>query len=150
MREAGSVGRMKLEPLDPSLRSLLTSPSPATLTLYREEGRAITSPVWFRVDGDWFEIVVAASDRKLDHLRADPRCSLLVFEAVSPFRGVQVTGDAAIAPDEGARTRLAIASAYLGLEGARAYADLSRRQPGFVIRLPVTAAIGWDLSDKLP
>ena len=90
MREAGSVGRMKLEPLDPSLRSLLTSPSPATLTLYREGGRAITSPVWFRVDGDWFEIVVAASDRKLDHLRADPRCSLLVFEAVSPFRGVQV------------------------------------------------------------
>ena len=91
---------MRLDPLDPSLRSLLISPSPATLTLYREGGRAITSPVWFRVEGDWFEIVVAASDRKLDHLRADPRCSLLVFETVRPFRGVQVTGEATIAPDD--------------------------------------------------
>lgn len=141
---------MKLDPLNASLRTLLASASPATLTLYREDGRAITSPVWFRVEGDWFEIVVAASDDKLDHLRVDPRCSLLVFEAVSPFRGVQVTGEASIAPDEGARTRLAIASAYLGPEGGRAYADLARRQPGFVIRLPVAGARGWDLSDKLP
>ncbi len=141
---------MKLDRLDPSLRSLLSSPSPASLTLYREDGRAITSPVWFRVEGDWFEVVVAASDHKLDHLRADPRCSLLVFEAVKPFRGVQVTGEAAIGPDEGAMTRLAIASAYLGPEGGRAYADLDRRPPGFVIRLPVTAARAWDLSDKLP
>jgi len=141
---------MKLAPLDPSLRSLLTSASPATLTLYREDGRAVTSPVWFRVEGDWFEVVVAASDRKLDHLRGDPRCSLLVFEAVRPFRGVQVTGEATIVPDDGAKTRLAIASAYLGPEGARAYADLSRRPPGFVIQMPVAGARAWDLSDKLP
>lgn len=141
---------MKLDPLDPGLRSLLTGPSPATLTLHREGGRAITSPVWFRVEGDWFEVVVAASDRKLDHLRGDPRCSLLVFEAVRPFRGVQVTGEATIDPDDGANTRLAIASAYLGPEGGRAYADLSRRPPGFVIRLPVAGARAWDLADKLP
>lgn len=141
---------MKLDPLDPSLRSLLTRPSPATLTLYREDGRAITSPVWFRVEGDWFEVVVAASDAKLYHLRRDARCSLLVFEAVRPFRGVHVTGEAMIVPDEGAKTRLAIASAYLGPEGGRAYADLARRPPGFVIRLPVAGATAWDLADKLP
>lgn len=141
---------MKLDPLDASLASLLSNPSPATLTIYRENGRAITSPVWFRVEGDWFEFVVAASDRKLDLLRADPRCSLLVFEAVTPFRGVQVTGEATIVPDEGARTRLAIASAYLGPEDGRAYANLARRPPGFVIRLPAAGARAWDLSDKLP
>jgi hypothetical protein len=141
---------VKLDALDASLASLLSNPSPATLTLYREGGRAITSPVWFRVEGDWFELVVAASDRKLDLLSADPRCSLLVFEAVKPFRGVQVTGEATIVPDEGARTRLAIASAYLGPEGGRAYSDLARRPPGFVIRLPVADARAWDLSDKLP
>ena len=106
--------------------------------------------MWFRVEGDWFEVVVAASDRKLDHLRADPRCSLLVFEAVRPFRGVLVTGEATIVPDDCARTRLAIASRYLGPESGRAYADLSRRPPGFVIRLPAASARAWDLSDKLP
>lgn len=147
---SGYRGRVKLDPFDSSLRSLLTSPSPATLTLYREDGMAITSPVWFRVADDWFEVVVAASDAKLVHLRRDARCSLLVFETVRPFRGVQVTGEAMIVPDEGARTRLAIASAYLGPEGGREYADLARRPPGFVIRLPVASARAWDLTDKLP
>jgi PPOX class probable F420-dependent enzyme len=141
---------MKVDPLAPHIRDLLESPSPATLTIYRDDGRAISSPVWFRLGEDCFEVVVAATDHKLEHLRRDPRCTLLVFEAVRPFRGVSVSGEATIVPDDGARTRLAIASAYLGPEGGRAYADLGRRPPGFVIRLPVGAAKAWDLSDKLP
>ena len=119
---------MKLDPLDPSLRTLLASPSPATLTLYREGGRAMTSPVWFQVQGDWFEFVVAANDRKLDLLRADPRCSLLVFEAVKPFRGVQVTGEATIVPDDGARTRLAPRTAS-SWSSARFWRPGRRRRP---------------------
>ena len=31
-------------------------------------------------------------DPKLEHLRRDPRCLLLSFEAVRPFRGIQVRG----------------------------------------------------------
>ena len=136
--------------LPPDLRSLIDGPSPATLTLYREDGEAITSPMWFRLDGESFEVVVAATDRKLEHLRRDPRCVLLIFEAVRPFRGIQVRATASIAPDEGARVRLAIASRYLGPDGGRAYADLDRRPPGFVIRLPVAGARTWDLADNLP
>lgn len=141
---------MKLDPSDPALSSLLNKPSPAALTLYADDGRAITSPVWFRVAGDWFEVVVGATDPKLRYLRRDPRCVLLVFETVRPFRAVQVTGEAMIEPDEGARARLAIASAYLGSEEGRAYADLARRPPGFVVRLPASASRASDLSDKLP
>lgn len=135
---------------DPELRSLLDGPSPATLTLHREDGEAITSPVWFRVDGDAFEVVIAANDRKLERLRRDPRALLLIFEATWPYRGVQVRGRVTIEPDDGARTRLAIASRYLGPEGGRAYADLARRPPAFVLRLPLGAAHAWDLADKLP
>ena len=132
------------------LRSLVDAPSPATLTLYREDGEAITSPVWFRLDGEAFEVVVAGTDRKLEHLRRDPRCVLLIFEAVRPFRGIQVRASASIAPDEGSRVRLAIASRYLGPDGGRAYAALDRRPPGFVIRLPVAGMRTWDLAAKLP
>lgn len=131
-------------------RSLVDAPSPATLTLYREDGEAITSPVWFRLDGEAFEVVVAGTDRKLEHLRRDPRCVLLIFEAVRPFRGIHVRANATIAPDDGAQVRLAIASRYLGPDGGRAYADLDRRPPGFVIRLPVAGMRTWDLADKLP
>lgn len=141
---------MKLDPLDPGLRSLIDAPSPATLTLYGESGQAMTSPVWFRVADDFFEVVVAAADAKLAHLLRDPRCLLLIFEAVRPFRGITVRGTASIVPDEGARARLAIASRYLGPEGGRAYSDLSRRPPGLVVRLPIAEARAWDLADKLP
>lgn len=141
---------MKLNPRSPELRSLLDAPSPATLTLFAPDGQAITTPVWFRVEGDVFEVVIAAGDTKLEHLRRDPRCVLLVFETIRPFRGVRVRGEASIDPDEGARVRLAIASRYLGSEAGRAYADPARRPPGFVLRLPLGAARAWDLADGLP
>ena len=141
---------MKLDPLDPKLRSLIDEPSPATLTIYGDDGQAITTPVWFRLAGDAFEVIVAAADPKLEHLRRDPRSLLVIFEALPPFRGIQVRAAASIVPNEGAQTRLAIASRYLGPEGGRAYADLSRRPPGFVIRVPLETARAWDLADKLP
>jgi PPOX class probable F420-dependent enzyme len=141
---------VKLDPHDPALRSLIDEPSPATLTLYREDGRAVTSPVWFRLEGDAFEVAVAAADAKLEHLRRDPRCVLLVFETIRPFRGIQVRATASIAPDDGARVRDAVATRYLGAQDGAAYSDVDRRPPGYVIRLPVSAARAWDLSDALP
>jgi len=95
------------------MRSLLDAPSPAVLVVRRPDGEPIVSPVWFRVNDEAFEVVVALADRKLQHLRRDPRCVLLVFETVPPFRGVQVRGNATLIPDDGARARLAIASRYL-------------------------------------
>jgi PPOX class probable F420-dependent enzyme len=141
---------MKTDLQSAELRSLLDAPSPATLTLHREDGQAITSPVWFRVTADAFEVVVAATDHKLVHLRRDPMCILLVFEAVPPFRGVEVRARATIEPDEDARTRLDVASRYLGPDAGRTYADLALRPPGFVVRLPLSAARAWNLGDKLP
>jgi hypothetical protein len=141
---------VKLDTRASEVRSLLEAPSPATLTLYRDDGEAITSPVWFRASDDHLEVVVAASDHKLTHLRRDPRCLLLIFEAVPPFRGVMVRDRATIVPDDGAQARLAIASRYLGPEGGRDYADLARRARGWIIRMPMAEARAWDLADKLP
>jgi hypothetical protein len=75
---------VRRDPLSSDLRSLIDAPSPATLTLYREDGKAITSPLWFRLEGDDFEVVVAATDHKLDHLRRDPRCLGLLPDAPTP------------------------------------------------------------------
>jgi hypothetical protein len=140
---------VKLDVRTHEIRSLLDAASPATLTLYREDGEAITSPVWFRVADEAFEVVVAASDHKLGHLRRDPRCVLLIFEAIAPFRGVMVRDRASLLFDAGAQVRLAIASRYLGHDNGRAYADLRRRPPGWVVRLPLGAARGWSLGDQV-
>ena len=53
---------------------------------------ALVSPVWFRWSDGAFEVVIAEGDLKLRHLARDPRCVLVVFEAVRPFRGVEVRG----------------------------------------------------------
>ena len=73
-------------------RSLLEAPSPAVLTTYRKDGSAHTVPVWYRWTGEAFEVVIAKGDVKLRHLARDPRCVLVVFEAVRPFRGMEVCG----------------------------------------------------------
>ena len=141
---------MQLDIRSDEIRSLLEAPSPASLTVYREDGDAVVSPVWFRQADDLFEVVVAYSDHKLAHLRRDPRCVLLIFEATSPFRGVMVRDRATVVPDEGARSRLAIATRYLGADVGRDYADTSRRPPGWIARLPMAPGRAWSLADKLP
>lgn len=141
---------MKLSDLAESMQSLFDAPSPATLTLYRADGAALVSPVWFRLHEGMFEVVVARQDPKVDLLRSDPRAILLIFETVPPFRGVRVIGLVTLDPDEGAKARLAIASRYIGPDPGRAYADLDRRPPGFIIRWPIDTARAWDLADKLP
>ncbi len=141
---------MKLDVRAASVQSLLDASSPATITLTGQNGQLLTSPVWFRVVDDTIEIVVAEHDPKLEHLRRDPRCLLLIFETVRPFPGVQVRGRATSERDHGARSRLAIASRYLGDDDGQEYAAVYRRPPGFVVRLPLADGRAWDLADKLP
>src|SRR4051812_41364947 len=104
--------------LDDRLRSLLEEPAPAVLTTYRRDGSAATSPVWFRFNGDAFEVVVAAGDVKLKHLARRPACALVVFEAVPPFRGIRVEAEPELVAGDVAEVRLAIASRYLGVSAA--------------------------------
>ena len=141
---------MKLIEAAEATQSLLDGPSPAAITLYDADGEAVVSPVWFRVNEGAFEVVMAIGDRKLAHLQRDPRCVLLIFETVAPFRGVQVRGRATLTPDRGAEARLAIASRYLGAERGRRYADIERRPPGVVVSLPTANARTWDLHQTLP
>ena len=74
------------------LRTLLEAPSPAVLATYRKDGSALVSPVWFRWNAEAFEVVIAEGDVKLRHLARDPRCLLVVFETVRPFRGIEARG----------------------------------------------------------
>src|ERR671930_2246982 len=101
-----------------NVRSLLEAPSPAVLTTYRQDGSALVTPVWFRFENGAFEIVIAKGDVKLRHLARDPRCVLLVFEAVRPFRGVEVRGgpssSKATSPRRGPRSLAATSARATG------------------------------------
>ena len=130
--------------------TLFEAPSPAVLTTYRKDGKAVASPVWFRFQGDTFEVVIAENDVKLRHLAVRPECELLVFETVPPFRGMRVRSDRPILTRDGAQqARQDIASRYLGEERGKRFAA-ERTSTGILLRLPADHAKTWDLNAILP
>jgi PPOX class probable F420-dependent enzyme len=132
------------------VRSLLEAPAPAVLTTYRKDGSAHTVPVWYRWTGDAFEVVIAKGDVKLLHLARDPRCVLVVFEAIRPFRGVEVRGVAELVEGDITSARAATAGRYLGVEDGERFAAKRRSRPGVLLRLVPGSPRLWDLSSILP
>jgi len=130
------------------LRSLLDAAAPAVLLTYRAEGSADVSPVWLRVAGEAFEVVVAKNDRKYGHLQRDPRAVLMVFEATPPFRGVKIRANVELDGEGVEEARRAISTRYLGPETAETF--VAARGAGVIVRLPASAARSWDLSGILP
>ena len=136
------MGRLSLDDVLP----LLEAPSAAALAVHRADGSVHLSPVWYRWTGEAFEVVIAPGDGKLAHLEHDRRVSLLVFEAVPPFRGVEVHGPAEIRTEGVGEARLSISSRYLGAAGGRALAD-RRGDRGLVLSLRPEDPRVWDLSE---
>ena len=132
------------------VRPLLESPSPAVLTTYRKDGSANVSPVWFRWNDGSFEVVIAEGDVKLRHLAQDPRCVLLVFEAVPPFRGVEIRGTAELVEGDVTAVRADIAGRYLGPHDGERFAADRRSKPGVLLRLDASEPRVWDLAAILP
>lgn len=132
------------------VRTLLDAPSAAVLTTNREDGTALTSPVWFRWTGLAFEVVIARGDVKLRHLQRDPRCTLVIFETVTPFRGVEVRGEATLTPCDVTETRRSIASRYLGTDAGNRFAAERTAKPGVLLQLSPGHPRAWSLAGILP
>ena len=122
----------------------------AVLTTYRKDGSALTSPVWFRLEDDAFEVVMAKGDVKLAHLARDPRCILVAFETARPFRGVEVRGTAELVDCDVGPARASIAARYLGPEDGEMFARERASKPGVLLRLAADGQRVWDLSAILP
>lgn len=133
-----------------SVHSLLEAPAPAVLTTYRKDGSANISPVWFRFVDEAFEIVIAEGDVKLRHLARDPRCVLVVFEAVAPFRGIEIRGTPELVRCDVIPIRRDIAGRYLGATAGERFAAERRSKPGVLLRLAADEPRVWDLSAILP
>jgi PPOX class probable F420-dependent enzyme len=131
------------------VQSLINAPSPAVLTTYRKDGSALTTPVWFRFHEGAFEVVLAEGDVKRQHLRRTPTCSLVVFEAVPPFRGVEARGEPELVDCDVTKLREAIAGRYLGAERGRRFAASRRSPRGTLLRLVPSEPRIWDLAASI-
>ena len=87
---------------------------------------------------------------KLRHLARDPRCVLVVFEAVRPLRGVEVRGVAELVEGDVTSALAAIAGRNLGADDGERFAVERRSTPGVLLRLVPDSPRVWDLSGILP
>ena len=106
--------------------------------------------MWFRWSDGAFEVVIAEGDSKLRHLARDPRCVLVVFETVPPFRGVEVRGLAELIEGDVGPTRADIAGRYLGADAGPRFAAARSSKPGVLLRLVPKEPRVWDLTGILP
>jgi PPOX class probable F420-dependent enzyme len=121
-----------------SHRDLLNGPV-AVLGTIGASGRPQLSGVWFLADGDTVKLSMNTARQKVKNLQANPKCSVLIFDEKSPYRYVELRGDAEIAPDDD--------YAFADQVGAKYGADLrSRDNPGdkrVVITIHPSRVVAW-------
>jgi PPOX class probable F420-dependent enzyme len=136
--------RKNLRPED--LGDLLEQPLVAVLATRRANGEVLLSPVWHRWRDGGFDVVTGHTDAKVQHLRRDPRASIVVYEHVPPYRGIEVRAEAQLGDADLDAVR-AIASRYLGARDGAAYADGGGDDT--LIRLEPGRLRAWDFADQL-
>lgn len=84
-----------------SHRDLLDAPF-ATLGTLDGRGRPQLSQVVFLAEDGVVRISLNNSRAKTRHLERDPRVAVLIVDPASPFRYLELSGDAELAPDDDA------------------------------------------------
>jgi PPOX class probable F420-dependent enzyme len=128
------------------LGDLLERPLVAVLATYRRDGSVLLSPVWHEWRAGGFDVVTSGDDVKARHLRRDPRASIVVYEHVPPYRGVELRCEARLVPERAHATARRLAVRYLGEAEGAAYAESARDDT--LIRLEPGELRAWDFADE--
>jgi PPOX class probable F420-dependent enzyme len=127
------------------LGDLLDRPLLATLATRRLDGSVLLSPVWHEWRDGAFLVAVDAGDGKLNHLRRDPRVTIVVAEQEPPYRGLEVTGSAEVVDVLYGPVIRRIGRRYIGASADRTWA--ADAADGVVLRIAPGRLRAWDFSD---
>lgn len=133
--------RRHLRPED--VATLLVAPKCATLATYRRDGTVLLSPVWHEWRDRGFSVHLGARGINARLLRRDPRASIVVYEDVPPYRGVELRGTARLTMEDEQEILRRVAVRYLGERDGNAYAD-GYTWSGLVLRLEPGELRIWD------
>jgi PPOX class probable F420-dependent enzyme len=109
----------------------LLSGQVAVLGTIGASGRPQMSGVWFLAEGDTVMFSLNTTRQKVKNLQANPKCSVLIFDEKSPYRYVELRGDAELTPDPDYEFANKIGAKYGG-------ADLKERDNPGESRVVVT------------
>jgi PPOX class probable F420-dependent enzyme len=80
-------------------QELIDGPNFATVSTIQPDGAPQASVVWVKRDGDDVLYSTVKHRRKYKNLVADPRTSLVIFEAANPYEYLEIRGTATITDD---------------------------------------------------
>jgi len=109
---------------DPEVREFLAAGTRTGHLAYTaSDGRPLTVPIWFVVDGDRLAFNTDASNAKAAAMRRDPRVALCADLPEPPYAFVQVQGVAELSEDldECRRIATACGSRYMGADRAEEF-----------------------------
>jgi len=82
-----------------NFRDLLSTDC-ATLATIAPDGRPQLTEVWFLADGDNVALSLNTTRYKTRNLMRRPECSLFILDPASPYRYLELRGDAEISADD--------------------------------------------------
>jgi PPOX class probable F420-dependent enzyme len=103
-------------------------------------GRPQLSAIWFLAEGDKVKLSLNTARQKVKNLQANPSASLLILDPASPYRYLELRGDAEFSPDPDYLFAAQVGAKYGG-------ADLRERdKPGdvrVVVTITPTRVVAW-------
>ncbi|SCK05724.1 PPOX class F420-dependent oxidoreductase [Streptomyces sp. WMMB 322] len=100
--------------LSDDLKQVLDSPVFVQLATIQPDGSPQVSPVWVKRDGDELLISTTTDRRKTLNLRRDPRVSVVVQPADSPYTYAEIRGTATLTTEGGPELIDELAQKYVG------------------------------------
>ena len=95
-------------------RELIDGPNFATVVTIQPDGAPQASVVWVRRDGGDVLYSTVKSRRKYRNLVADPRTSLVIYEAGNPYEYLEIRGRVTITDDPDGELIEELAQKYTG------------------------------------
>src|SRR5437868_8880453 len=85
--------------LTEKVRALFDGRNFAVLSTLDPDGKPHSTVVWVGRDGDDILFALPKSRRKIANLNRDPRATVVIFDAASPYESAQVQGTASLTED---------------------------------------------------
>ena len=124
------------------LSEITLPPVLGVLSTVNPDGSPQATPIWYRYDGEHFNVTAFENRVKVRNVRSDPRVSLVVVDTANNGPLLIVNGKAEIVEEGAPEETLRHAIRYDGEEKGRASAANLRGQPRVIIRINPERVIG--------
>ncbi len=124
------------------------------LTTINPDGTPLQTPIWYLCRDGLIYVRTSSRSGKARNIRRDSRVSLCVQDERPPYRGVSVTGTAAVNEDEPALSAR-MSDHYLGRIAGFFYMRLRTRReieedPDAILVIEPRRKYGWDYRPQTP